>query len=786
MQVASVATGLVMLTVRPVGTNSYTTYIAKGITTSTVTIEEGLTANTTYEIRMVWLSNQSLDLYAGGPFSESEVLIPATNLGSDWADNLSFAGKGKARPPITSTTTGSTGSNQVPVFDPVTPLTLHVRENTTGTIGDPVTAGDPDDDSLAYSLTGLNSGAFTIDPMTAQLSVGANTVVDYETKDSYFFIVIADDDDAQASRLVTVVVEDLLEPPPAPAGPTVTPLTPPSRTSLTVTWTAPDTTGRPDVTDYDVRYREEGGTEWADHPFTGTGLTTNLTTLSPGTTYEVQAPASNADGPSQWSDSGRGAADNQSPTFTDTTRLDLTVAENTTGNIGTLVDASDPDNESVTYRLEGRDAATFAIDLDSGQLSVAIDATLDYETQIEHNFQIVASDGHPVNGTATRDVQVTVTDVLEPPAAPFAPSVDTLSSTALQVNWQAPSTTGPPIDDYDVQYRKVEATEWTTHLFDGDATATKLTGLTVNTNYEVQVQAKNTEGASPWSDSGGGRTSALPPREAGPSQKLGLAITVDSSEPVPVGGMLDYRLTITNLGDIELTGVTWREIAFAGAPQAIGRMAEGASVEVPGSFGPVQAFHLPRIILTFAVDSKETDERIESCVVALLSADPGMPGDPILPGDTTSGASPFVSRLAASTLSIKVVRSRFDVPDVHLAHNIPDLELTLTDGSKVNCDFLAHYDGTGSLRPFAALPPQPLPLVHVQAAASRSSSLMVRPSSRIICLTCSVISGGRDKVMVLDFLGVDTHRVEMDRTHDAKSSCTLHTMRPLQSEMVLF
>ena len=35
------------------------------------------------------------------------------------------------------------------------------------------------------------------------------------------------------------------------------------------------------------------------------------------------------------------------------------------------------------------------------------------------------------------------------------------------------------------------------------------------------------------------------------------------------------------------------------------------------------------------------------------------------------------------------------------------------------------------------------------------SSLMVRPSSRITCSTSSAISGGREKVMVLVFLGVD-------------------------------
>ena len=40
--------------------------------------------------------------------------------------------------------------------------------------------------------------------------------------------------------------------------------------------------------------------------------------------------------------------------------------------------------------------------------------------------------------------------------------------------------------------------------------------------------------------------------------------------------------------------------------------------------------------------------------------------------------------------------------------------------------------------------------------ASRKNSLTVRPSSFTTCWTCSAISGGIEKAMTLDFLGVDT------------------------------
>ena len=50
-----------------------------------------------------------------------------------------------------------------------------------------------------------------------------------------------------------------------------------------------------------------------------------------------------------------------------------------------------------------------------------------------------------------------------------------------------------------------------------------------------------------------------------------------------------------------------------------------------------------------------------------------------------------------SALSVRVDRVLFSEPDVHLAHNIPDLVLTQTDGSEERCDFLSYYEATQGL-----------------------------------------------------------------------------------------
>ena len=78
------------------------------------------------------------------------------------------------------------------------------------------------------------------------------------------------------------------------------------------------------------------------------------------------------------------------------------------------------------------------------------------------------------------------------------------------MSWVAPANAGPPITDYDYQYRvKTTAGAWT------EVTGTPITALSAtitslieNTEYDVQVRATNDEGTSGWSGSGNGSTDA--------------------------------------------------------------------------------------------------------------------------------------------------------------------------------------------------------------------------------------------------------------------------------------
>ena len=63
------------------------------------------------------------------------------------------------------------------------------------------------------------------------------------------------------------------------------------------------------------------------------------------------------------------------------------------GNVGAPVTATDTDTgDTLTYGLEGDDAAAFEIDSTSGQLKVATGTTLDYDTKSSYSVTVSVRD----------------------------------------------------------------------------------------------------------------------------------------------------------------------------------------------------------------------------------------------------------------------------------------------------------------------------------------------------------------------------------------------------------
>ena len=195
---------------------------------------------------------------------------------------------------------------------------------------------------------------------------------------------------------------------------------------------------------------------------------------------------------------------NEAPEFDDGADTEREVAENTPAgtDIGTPVAATDGDDDTLTYGLEGTDAASFEIDAASGQLRTK--AALDHEAKASHEVTVTADDGY--GGTASVDVTVRVTDEDEPPAAPDAPGVKAVgdNATSLRVSWTEPDNAGPEIEHYDLRYRAGSTGGWTDGPSDVAETKATIENLTQGTEYEVQVRATNAEGDGAWSASGRG------------------------------------------------------------------------------------------------------------------------------------------------------------------------------------------------------------------------------------------------------------------------------------------
>ena len=73
--------------------------------------------------------------------------------------------------------------------------------------------------------------------------------------------------------------------------------------------------------------------------------------------------------------------------------------------------------------------------------------------------------------------------------------------------------TGPEIDDYDLQIREQGVGMFVEQAYDSPRVAARLGGLDPGTTYEVQVRARNDEGAGPWSPSAETTTGTSSPPE---------------------------------------------------------------------------------------------------------------------------------------------------------------------------------------------------------------------------------------------------------------------------------
>ena len=440
--------------------------------------------------------------------------------------------------------------NSLPAFPADSPTTLYVQEDApsarqpvttdeTGTLvvalQEDTAAGDGD--STTFRLEGRGAGRFEIDrggqirtksklnheDPECGYNDGANpTSCSYSVR-----VKLSDPNGGSTFHALTINVTDKEEPPAKPSAPRVT-ATSGSGWSLVVTWNAPRNDGPP-ITGYQIRYRKVGEDDWEQWEHTGTSRTNKITTipddtntdvhLEPSTQYEVQVRALNGEGDStfadatNWSTSGRGTtgASNRRPTFGDTMLSLITreVGEDTRSgqNIGSAIEATDPDGNRLTYTLEGPGKDSFTI-TSTGQIRTR--AALNHEERSSYSVTVKVNDGQRKdNSVAAQSVSITVLDRPETPTAPRAPTVSGVpgSTDSVRVTWDEPANPGPPITHYSVQYAVSGSRDAFDRVMVPRGSADKsviITGLTSGTRYNVQVRAESPEGHSDWSRSGTG------------------------------------------------------------------------------------------------------------------------------------------------------------------------------------------------------------------------------------------------------------------------------------------
>ena len=352
-------------------------------------------------------------------------------------------------------------SNSPPAFTFAGAVTRQVAENTRpgANIGDPVSATDPDQDELTYSLSGAGSSAFDIDGSSGQIKT--KDLLDHERQPKIRLKVTAADPGGLAASVdVTITVTDVdTEAPGKPDPPSVGPKRADPINSLDIEWKSPANPG-PGITKYVVQYRVKGsGDEWKQRNVYGKAARTTISGLESDTTYEAQVHAVNAEGTGQWSESGFGSTlgsipANTPPEFIETAALTLSIAENVPDGtlVGGPITAADLEDDELIYRLAGADSTMFIVDQATGQIRTAANANFDYETPADsdgdnrYEITLEVTDGRDGDGNTDDSaddeigITVVVANVNESPEFPSL-TVD------LRIKEDAPRNTnvGDPI-----------------------------------------------------------------------------------------------------------------------------------------------------------------------------------------------------------------------------------------------------------------------------------------------------------------------------------------------------
>ena len=485
--------------------------------------------------------------------------------------------------------TNTTGApNTAPEI--TSPISFDVRENQSMVRGLAARDTDPGDEVTGWEIVGgADQSQFSIASDTGELSF--REAPDYEMPvdlaspvgDNEYVVEVSVRSGAGARELeveqtFTIRVTDEREPPEVPEAPAIFGET---ADSVEVSWSEPENMG-PDITDYDLQYREKDRGRFNGVTHEGPARTLTLLDLEAGTIYEVQVRATNDEGTSDWSDPGEGMtvtpltvvmASGIEPPVSGPFTLRFSFSEPVTGLTGSDIETGqDPacvdDQNNLVFcdpaigGLQTTDDRVFTTTVTPGTDRVAHSYKL---TLTVPGGRVRSSVGNKPNEEPEEPLEVRVS----PPGAPEPISSIGLraspGSGSVRLNWSRPTDSGgSAIIRYEYRYAATgEAwSEW--ENVGAGSRGVTVGGLINGREYVFEVRAVNALGKSgaetvmavpeqgvvpPGNGGGGGGGGLLFPPEA-PASLMAIpgdgAMRLEWSPPESDGGSeiqrYEYRL----------------------------------------------------------------------------------------------------------------------------------------------------------------------------------------------------------------------------------------------------
>jgi hypothetical protein len=259
--------------------------------------------------------------------------------------------------------------------------------------------------------------------------------------------------------------------------------------SVALTWQAPGTGGS--ATGYTVNYRvtSTGGT-WTPQSSAGTSLT--VSGLAAATQYDFEVIANNAAGGGPASSVLTGttqAAPTQAPgqvtglTTSGPTASTVNLAWTPPSTGGTVA------SYTAQYRVTGGTGWNTAASgiSGTGYMVTGLAAATSYD------FQVFAVNSA---GAGAASAVTTAVTTIAVPGLPTSLAAGAATGTTMPLSWTAPAS-GGAVTSYSVRWSLHAANTWTV-VANVSSTATTISGLTVSTSYDFEVEAVNSGGNGGW------------------------------------------------------------------------------------------------------------------------------------------------------------------------------------------------------------------------------------------------------------------------------------------------